>query len=48
MLTLIIFLVLIALLFGGIGIAVDGLAWLAIIGIVLLLAGGGVGLRNRR
>lgn len=48
MLTLIIILILVGLLFGGIGLAVDGLAWLAIIAIVLVLVGGGIGIRGRR
>ena len=36
-----------ALVFGGVGLLIEGLFWLAIIGLVLVVAGAVIGLANR-
>jgi hypothetical protein len=44
---LIILLVILALVFGGIGLLVEGLFWLLIISVILFVAGGVLGTRGR-
>lgn len=44
---IIILLVILALIFGGIGLLVEGLFWLLIIGVVLLVVGAVLGMRGR-
>jgi hypothetical protein len=44
---LIILLVILALVFGGIGLLVEGLFWLLIISVVLFIVGGVLGMRGR-
>lgn len=46
--TLLIVLIVLALIFGGVGIAVEALRWLLIIAVVLLIAGLVSGSRGRR
>jgi hypothetical protein len=45
---LILLLVILALVFGGIGLLVEGLFWLLIISVILFVAGGVLGTRGRR
>lgn len=45
---LVILLLVLALLFGGAGLVVEGLKWLLIIALVLLIAGAFTGYRGRR
>jgi hypothetical protein len=45
---LVVLLLLLALLFGGLGLFVEGLKWLLIIGLVLLVIGAVTGYRGRR
>jgi len=45
---LVILLVVLALLFGGAGLALEGLKWLLIIALVLLVVGAFTGYRGRR
>jgi hypothetical protein len=45
---LVLLLLLLALLFGGLGLFVEGLKWLLIIALVLLLVGAFTGYRGRR
>lgn len=45
---LVIILIILALVFGGIGLLVEGLMWLLIISVVLLIAGAVTGSRGRR
>lgn len=45
---LVIILIVLALIFGGIGLLVEGLMWLLIISVVLLVAGAISGARGRR
>jgi hypothetical protein len=45
---LVILLIILALVFGGIGLLVEGLMWLLIIAVVLLVAGAVTGARGRR
>ncbi len=44
---IVIILIVLALIFGGIGIIVEGLFWLLIISLVLLVAGAVMGMRGR-
>ena len=45
---IVVLLVVLALLFGGAGLALEGLKWLLIIALVLLVAGAFTGYRGRR
>lgn len=45
---LVVLLLILALLFGGIGLFVEGLTWLLVIALVLLLVGAFTGYRGRR
>jgi hypothetical protein len=44
---LIILLIVLALIFGGIGLLIEGLMWLLIISLALVIAGGVLGVRGR-
>jgi hypothetical protein len=44
---IILLLVILALIFGGIGLLVEGLFWLLIISVVLFIVGGVLGMRGR-
>ena len=44
---IVIILIILALIFGGIGILVEGLFWLLIIGLILLVVGAVMGARGR-
>lgn len=44
---IVIVLILLALLFGGIGLVVEGLLWLLVISVVLIVLGGVFGFRGR-
>jgi hypothetical protein len=44
---IVIILIILALIFGGIGIIVEGLFWLLIISLILLVVGGVMGARGR-
>lgn len=45
---IVIILIILALIFGGVGLLVEGLFWLLIIGLVLLVLGAVMGTRGRR
>lgn len=45
---IVLFLIVLAVIFGGIGLLVEGLFWLLIIALVLVVAGAVTGMRARR
>ncbi|MGH8895750.1 MAG: hydrophobic protein [Egibacteraceae bacterium] len=46
--SLVVLLLILALLFGGLGLFVKGLTWLLVVALILLLVGGFTGYRGRR